>query len=218
MTAPFYRRPPVRRSAIMWKFFRRAANLASRVASAPGAPTSCDRARPPGLSPPGRLQVERLEDRFAPGGLLSAGLDPSLEAAALFWQGPEGLTASQRTLYPGSDRAAPNVLSSTDLDSLGGAAPLPIPGGTGPGPLGGPFIHQNLAGPADVPPPFGNEPNQITDFNGFIGVTEIQGTGTGTDTTTGATSTLQFDADFRFMQGIYRGADGGLYYGTFAEV
>jgi len=162
--------------------------------------------------------VERLEDRFAPGGVFGSALDSSLEAVALFWQGPEGLAASQR-LHPGSDgSAATKVVSSTDLDSLGGAAPLPIPGGTGPGPLGGPFIHQNLAGPADAPPPFGNEPNQINDFNGFIGVAEIQGTGTATDTATGATSTFLFDADFRFMQGIYRGVDGGLHYGTFAEV
>src|SRR6266545_607165 len=80
MTAPFYRRPPVRRSAIMWNFFRRMASPAKRPT------TSRDRARP--LSPPGRLQVERLEGRFSPGGLFGSALDLSLEAAALFWQGP----------------------------------------------------------------------------------------------------------------------------------
>src|SRR3954447_15787730 len=141
MTAPFCGRPPVRRSVSMWKFFRRSA----RPAKGPPAPR--DRARSPCPFGPGRLGVERLEDRLAPGGLFGSALNPSLESVALFWQGPEGLAASQRTLHTGSDgSAAAKVITGTDLDSLGGAAPLPIPGGTGPGPLGGPFIHQNLAG------------------------------------------------------------------------
>ena len=202
----------------MWKFLR------SLARPAKGPPTPRDRARSPCPLLPGRLRVERLEDRLAPGGLLGPGHEPTLEEVALFWQGPEALVASRGTPNPGpgastAARAPAKTLASTDLDSLGGAAPLPIPGGTGPGPLGGPFIHQNLPGPADAQPPNnGNEPSQITDFNGFIGVTEIQGTGTLTDTATGATSTLLFDADFRFMQGVYRGADGGMHYGTFAEV
>ncbi len=157
--------------------------------------------------------MERLEDRFAPGGVFGSALDSSLESVALFWQGPEGLAASQRPLHPGSDAsAAAPVVSGTDLDSLGGAAPLPIPGEFPAG------VHGYLAGPADAPPPFGNEPSSITNFNGFIGVANVQGTGIATDTTTGATSTLLFDVDLRFMQGVYQGVDGSLHSGTFAFV
>src|SRR5262245_23330379 len=102
MTAPFYRRPPVRRSVIMWKFFRRAASPASRVASAPGVPKPRDRARAPGPFGSSRLQVEQLEDRLSPGGLFGSPLDFSLEAGP-FWQGPEGLAASRDTLSPQSN-------------------------------------------------------------------------------------------------------------------
>src|SRR5262249_20236668 len=56
-------------------------------------------------------------------------------------------------------------------------APLPIPGGVN-NPFGGPFIHHNFPGPADAPPPFGNEPSTITDLNGDVGVALVRGTGT----------------------------------------
>ena len=88
-----------------------------------------------------------------------------------------------------------------------GRDPKPIPGG-GPNPDGGPFIHFNLPGPADAPPRNGNEPSNITDFEGTIGVARIQGTGTGTNTNTGDTSPLLFDADMRFMQGVFQSVDG----------
>jgi hypothetical protein len=54
----------------------------------------------------------------------------------------------------------------------------------------------------------GNEPSLITDFDGFIGVARVQGTGTGTNTVTGDMSPLLYDADVRFMQGIYQSVDG----------
>ena len=127
------------------------------------------------------------------------------------------MAASQRPLDSGSNRsAAARAASGTDLDSLGGAAPLPIPGGFA-NPTGGPFLHFNFSGPADAPPPFGNEPSTITDFNGDIGVAHVNGTGTGTEST-GATSTLYFTVDVRFMTGLYQGADGNLHRATFAEV
>jgi hypothetical protein len=98
-----------------------------------------------------------------------------------------------------------------------GRDPKPIPGG-GANPDGGPFIHANLPGPADAQPRNGNEPITITDFDGFIGVAHVQGTGTGTDTTTGKNTPLLFDADVRFMQGIYRRVDGGFGQATFGFV
>jgi len=97
-----------------------------------------------------------------------------------------------------------------------GRDPNPIPGGFA-NPVGGPFMHFNFPGPADQPGPGtgpgpdghgGNEPCIITDFDGFIGVAAVDGTGTGTNTNTGDTFALLFDADLRFMQGVYRSVDG----------
>jgi hypothetical protein len=88
-----------------------------------------------------------------------------------------------------------------------GRDPKPIPESF-TNPDGGPVIHFNLPGPADAMPRNGNEPSTITDFDGFIGVARVQGTGTGTNTNTGDTSPLLFDADMRFMQGVYQGVDG----------
>src|SRR5690242_8499716 len=62
-------------------------------------------------------------------------------------------------------------------------APRPIPGGTqilGPGTE---LFHV-------FPPMHGAEPSTIFDFNGFVGVAHITGTGTGTDTHTGQTTSL----------------------------
>ena len=96
-----------------------------------------------------------------------------------------------------------------------GRDPNPIPGGFA-NPTGGPYVHFNFPGPADSPGPGtmpgpngmgGNEPSTITDFQGYIGQAGIQGTGTGTDAATGNTYPLLFDADLRFMQGIYRSVD-----------
>jgi hypothetical protein len=98
-----------------------------------------------------------------------------------------------------------------------GSDPLPIPGGV-PNPLGGPFVHFNFPGPADNPPGVGNEPSLITDFDGAIGVARVQGTGTGTDTDTGDSFPLLFDADLRFMHGVYRGVDGRARRATFGFI
>jgi hypothetical protein len=93
------------------------------------------------------------------------------------------------------------------------AAPLPMGGGF-PNPFPGePFIHVNIPGPADAAPIVGNDPSAITDFNGFIGVAKVEGTGTD-----GEGNPLLWDVDLRFMQGVYQGADGHLHYGTFALV
>jgi hypothetical protein len=95
------------------------------------------------------------------------------------------------------------------------AAPLPIPGGRFvPNPFGGPDVHLNVPGPADsTVPGVGGDPGTITDFNGFSGVAEVEGTGTDGDG-----NPLLWRADVRFMQGVYRGVDGDLHRGTFAEV
>jgi len=61
------------------------------------------------------------------------------------------------------------------------------------------------------------EPSTITDFNGFSGVCDVQGTGTATNPD-GSTETLLFDTDMRFMKGSYMAVDGAMHHGTFGFV
>ena len=87
------------------------------------------------------------------------------------------------------------------------AAPKPIPNGMN---IGGQLFHVYFFGP-------GKEPATITDFNGFVGVAEVQGTGTATNPD-GSTETLLFDTDMRFMKGVYVGQDGAVHKVTFGFV
>jgi hypothetical protein len=90
-------------------------------------------------------------------------------------------------------------------------APKPIPGGLMPLGEGTELFHFFLPGP-------GNEPSTITDFDGFVAIARIQGTGTGTDPESPEDVDLLFDADMRFMTGQYIGVDGNRHRGTFALV
>ena len=91
------------------------------------------------------------------------------------------------------------------------AEPKPIPGGAMP--LGIQVHHFPL--PSNGPPLSQiNDPSEITDFNGFIGDTQIRGGGTGT----GFAQTLAFRADMGFMQGEYVGEDGEHHHGTFVFI
>jgi hypothetical protein len=63
----------------------------------------------------------------------------------------------------------------------------------------------------------GMDPSVITDFNGFVGVAQVQGTGTARSSD-GSTETLLFDTDMRFMQGAYVGQDGAVHKGAFGFV
>jgi hypothetical protein len=76
--------------------------------------------------------------------------------------------------------------------------------------FGGPDFHINSFGP-------GIDPSSITDFNGFVGVAEVQGSGTGTNED-GSTVPLIFDTDMRFMSGVYVAKDGRVHKGTFGFV
>ena len=91
-----------------------------------------------------------------------------------------------------------------------GSAPKPIPGGfTVPDfnivPIN-PDVHV-------LPPAVGFEMSTITDFNGAIAASEIQGSASGSDGTSFA-----FDTDMRFMDGEYVGSDGRHYHGTFGFI
>jgi hypothetical protein len=103
-------------------------------------------------------------------------------------------------------------LWSPAIDALaaGGDEALPIPGGND-FLEDGHFVHVFV-------PAFGSEPSTVNHFNGFVAAAEIQGTGTGTDTATGKTTRYYYDADMRFMDGEYIGADGRVRHGTFAFV
>jgi hypothetical protein len=98
------------------------------------------------------------------------------------------------------------------------AQPRPIPGGIGvvPGtPVG---YHVSGPGYSTTNSAALAENSTITDFNGVVGATDVQGTGTATDTRTGQTYPMAFDADMRFMQGRYIGFDGKVHHGTFGFI
>jgi hypothetical protein len=95
--------------------------------------------------------------------------------------------------------------------------PKPIPGGVvGLKPFGI-FIHHNPLNPANAIADI-SDPSQITDFDGFVGLTHIRGGGIGTDTAAGATTRLAFQGDMGFSQGKFIGTDGRQHRGTFAFV
>src|SRR5262245_47664189 len=109
----------------------------------------------------------------------------------------------------------PLSLEALEDRTLPSVAPLPIPGGALiPNPFGGPDAHFNRPGPADsTVPGTGGEPSAITDFNGFVGVVRVDGSGTDGDG-----NPLLWEVDLRFMRGVYQGADGRVHTGTFALV
>ena len=87
-----------------------------------------------------------------------------------------------------------------------GDEPRPIPGGFAsdfsPVPKD-PFIHV-------LPPGAGFEMSTITDFNGAVAACDVQGTANN--------GAFFFDADMRFMEGLYAGTDGKLRQGRFGFV
>ncbi len=95
-----------------------------------------------------------------------------------------------------------------DVASAFGAVadPRPIPGGFdlsfNPVPRD-PFIHV-------LPPAVGFEMATITDFSGIVGAADTQGTANA--------GAFNFDADMRFMQGLFVGTDGRQRQGAFGFV
>ena len=100
-------------------------------------------------------------------------------------------------------------LLAPQLARAADSAPRPIPGGLDgtftPVPSD-PFVHV-------LPPAVGFEMSTITDFNGVVAATEIQGTAHGSDG-----SSYTFDADMRFMRGVYVSMDGRHRQGAFGFV
>jgi hypothetical protein len=111
--------------------------------------------------------------------------------------GATGAVLGSSLLWPGTGLAAP----------LGTPAPKPTPNTTTVG--GVPFHFVSFGSDVD--------PTSITDFNGFVGVADVRGTGVATNPD-GSTETLLFDTDMRFMKGRYVGTDGAVHRGTFGFV
>jgi hypothetical protein len=139
----------------------------------------------------------------------------------------EQKSVSRRNLIRGAAGAAlgtgllvsNSAYASEEDDDKGCRGPRlkPIPGGGAPFKPYGIIVHHNPLSPtlalADI-----NDPSQITDFDGLVGLTHIQGGGTGTDTTTSVATTLAFRADMGFGRGKFIGIDGQLHKGTFVFV
>ncbi len=138
---------------------------------------------------------------------------PAYVGHSHFWK----RAISRRQFVRTSAGAAGVALASRHVlralaQSSGGTGPNPIPGGTHlPFLPDGDIVHIFLPGP-------GQEVSTITDFNGLVGLANVNGTGTGTDLTTGATTPLIFKSDNRFMKGVYVGEDGQTHRGTFAFI
>ncbi len=100
-------------------------------------------------------------------------------------------------------------------EHIGCALVNPIPGGGAPFKPFGVLVHHNPLNPAT---PLANisDPSQITDFDGLVGLTHIQGGGTGT--TSGVNTTLAYRADMGFATGKFIGTDGQPHRGTLAFV
>lgn len=121
---------------------------------------------------------------------------------------------SRRRFLGGAAGAAGVAVGSSALwpakafaDKPSNSAPKPIPGGFT---IDGITFHVFGFG-------VGTEPSTITDFNGFVGVADVQGTGTATNPD-GSTETLLFDTDMRFMQGVYVGQDDRVHKAAFGFV
>jgi hypothetical protein len=150
------------------------------------------------------------------------------ERDSIFWKKFQQTSLSRRNLIRGAAGTAFGaILLRPKLDHRGDddgdseraacVGPNPIPGGvTGLKPFGI-FIHHNPLNPA-TPLANINDPSQITDFEGFVGLTHIRGGGMGTDTATGAMTRLAFQADMGFSHGKFIGTDGQQHRGTFVFV
>ena len=127
---------------------------------------------------------------------------------------------SRRRFLHASGLAAAGMLLGPAL-LKNGSVHAQAPGPGTPKPIPGRFefnetiIHNLAPGVFD---PTDTDPSSITDFDGLIAYGVVDGSGTHTNKTTGVVSTKLFEADLRFMQGVFVGTDHRLHHGTFAEI
>jgi len=116
-------------------------------------------------------------------------------------------------------RPKPAFADDDEHEQTARALTNPIPGFITPFKPFGVVVHHNPLKPANrLDVAHISDPSQITDFDGFVGLTHISGSGTGTNTVTGASAILAFGADMGFSQGKFIGIDGRHHEGTFAFV
>ena len=102
--------------------------------------------------------------------------------------------------------------------------PVPIPHVNTPPPGGAHFYFPGPVSGAAWPTdpsgahPEGRDPSPIFNFKGFVGLADLNLTGTGTDLQTGASVPYQFHTDMRFMHGVFVGTDLIERKGSFAFV
>jgi len=141
-------------------------------------------------------------------------IHPASRRAFLGTMGSAGMALGATLLSP-----RPAYADGEDGDGQHASCALlnPIPGGVAPFKPFAIFIRHNPLNPL-VPLANINDPSQITDFHGFVGLTHIRGGGTGTNTDTGETTPLAYQADMGFGQGKFISTDGRLHKGSFAFV
>jgi hypothetical protein len=93
-------------------------------------------------------------------------------------------------------------------EASGSAAPTPIPYGTT---INGALFRFLF-------PVAGTDVSSIFNFNGVVGVADIDGPGAGTYKGKPLPANAEFGSDNRFMKGIYIGTDGKRHRGTFAFI
>jgi hypothetical protein len=111
----------------------------------------------------------------------------------------------------------PHASARAGSDNANNAAPNPIPGAGAPFAPFGIIVHHNPLNPAIALANI-NDPSQVTDFDGIVGLTHIRGGRTGTNTITGETMSLAYQADMGFSQGRFISTDGQVHQGTFASL
>src|SRR5262245_22242084 len=122
---------------------------------------------------------------------------------------------TRRALFGSTAGATGAILGANLLQPRAATAANPHTDST-PSPTSNKLELNGLTFSLTFPGP-GADPSSITDFNGFVGFADVQGTGTATNPD-GTTETLLFDTDMRFMTGTYVGKDGQNYKGTFGFV
>lgn len=141
-----------------------------------------------------------------------------------------GLAVSRQSVVPAhhvqhmlSRRSFMGVAAGATATALGAGLLRPAAALAAPKSNAAPKPTTNVVNFNGTPPDFhltffgpGMDPSSITDFNGFIGVADVQGTGTATSPE--GTETLLFDTDMRFMSGVYVGQDEKVHKGTFGFV
>jgi len=124
---------------------------------------------------------------------------------------------SRRNFLTGAAGAAglafwlPEVAEARGQGEGKSVAPRPIPGGVSPL---GIFIHHFPAQLTAAPLATLNEPSQITDFKGFVGLTRLRGAGTSPQ----YPGTLAYQSDMGFMKGQFIAEDGNLHQGVFGFI